>query len=279
MTIATNSRVFAPAKEHEITRAIVRAFAAEFEQYIVSDCLVVGSGPSGLVAAMDLARAGRRVLVVEETNYLGGGFWLGGYLFNKTTVRAPAQELLRELGVPCREAQPGLFVADGPHATSKLIAAACDAGVKFAQMTEVVDVVVRHRRVEGVVVNWSPVSAMPKGLSHVDPIALEAPWVIDATGHDAVVVRALARRGLVKQVPGDGAMWVEAGEQSVMDKTGEVLPGLVVAGLAVSAVYGTPRMGPAFGAMLLSGRKAARYILARTAGASTTRPRASTVRR
>ena len=261
MNIKTNGRMFAPVHEHEITRAIVRAFAEEFEQHIVSDVLVVGAGPSGLVAAMDLARAGKKVLVVEETNYLGGGFWLGGYLFNKTTVRAPAQELLRELGVPHREAQPGLFVADGPHAAAKLIAAACDAGVKFAQMTEVVDVVVRRRRVEGLVVNWSPVSAMPKGLSHVDPIALEAPWAIDATGHDAVVVRALARRGLVREVPGDGAMWVESGEQAVMDKTGEIFPGLVVTGLAVSAVYGTPRMGPAFGAMLLSGRKAARYIL------------------
>ena len=67
----------------------------------------------------------------------------------------------------------------------------------------------------------------------------------------------------MREVPGDGAMWVEAGEQLVMEKTGEVFPGLVVTGLAVSAVYGTPRMGPAFGAMLLSGRKAAQLILQR----------------
>ena len=97
--------------------------------------------------------------------------------------------------------------------------------------------------------------------------------MIDATGHDAVVVRALARRGLVQDVPGDGAMWVEAGEQLVMDKTGEIWPGLVVAGLAVAAVYGTPRMGPAFGAMLLSGRKAARYILQRSNGTAQRRVR------
>ena len=36
------------------------------------------------------------------------------------------QQRLEELGVPHKEVEPGLFVADGPHACSKLIAAACD---------------------------------------------------------------------------------------------------------------------------------------------------------
>ena len=247
--------------EAQITRAIVRAFAKEFDGLVRSDCLVVGAGPSGLVTAMDLARRGRRVLVVEQTNYLGGGLWLGGYLFNKLTVRAPADRLLRELKVPYARVQGGLFVADAPHVCARLIAAACDAGVKFAQMTEMVDVVVRETgRVEGLVINWSPVSALPKGLAHVDPVALEAKVVVDATGHDAAVLRLLAKRGLAAPVPGDGAMWVESGEQAVMDRTGEAYPGVFVTGLAVSAVYGTPRMGPAFGAMLLSGRRCAALI-------------------
>ena len=253
--------MFARVQEAQITRAIVRAFVKEFDGLVRSDCLIVGSGPSGLVAAMDLARRGRRVLVVEQTNYLGGGFWLGGYLFNKLTVRAPAHRLLKELKVPCRQVQRGLYVADAPHACARLIAAACDAGVKFAQMTEMVDVIVRGGgRVEGLVINWSPVSALPKGLAHVDPVALETKVVVDATGHDAAVVQLLAKRGLAAPVPGNGAMWVERGEQAVMDKTGEVYPGLFVTGLAVSAVYGTPRMGPAFGAMLLSGRRCAQLI-------------------
>lgn len=253
--------MFAPVREAQITRAIVRAFAKEFDGLVRSDCLIVGAGPSGLMTARDLARAGRRVLVLEATNYLGGGLWLGGYLFNKLTVRAPAHRVLKELNVPSRQVQRGLYVADAPHLCARLVAAACDAGVKFAQMTEMVDVIVRDRgRVEGVVVNWSPVSALPKGLAHVDPVALEARVVVDATGHDAAVVRLLAKRGLAPPVPGDGAMWVEGGEQAVMDKTGELFPGVFVTGLAVSAVHGTPRMGPAFGAMLLSGRRCARLI-------------------
>jgi thiamine thiazole synthase len=209
------------------------------------------------MAARDLARAGHKTLVVEGNNYLGGGFWIGGYLMNTLTFRAPAENILDELGVHYQKAKEGLFTASGPEACAKLIAAACDAGAKILNMTKFDDVVLRGGRVEGVVINWAPVSGLPRQISCVDPVSLEAKVVIDATGHDAQVSRALERRKLL-QLKDFGPMDVNASEDAVVEKTGVIFPGLVVCGMATSSAYGIPRMGPTFSGMLYSGIKAAK---------------------
>ncbi len=55
-------------------------------------------------------------------------------------------------------------------------------------------------------------------------------------------------------------MNVEKSEAGVVEKTGEVYPGLYVAGMSVCDAFNLPRMGPIFGGMLKSGRKAAGLI-------------------
>ena len=247
---------FKEVSDAKISRAILSEFNSWFSDYIVSDVIIVGAGPSGLVAARDLAKQGIKVLVIEVNNYLGGGFWIGGYLMNTLTFRSPAEEMLDELNIPYKKTLDGLLTADGPNACSKLISAACDAGARILNMTKFDDVVLRDKRVEGIVINWAPVSALPRQISCVDPISIEAKVVIDATGHDAYVARSLEKKGLLK-LKGTGAMDANTSEDLIVNNTGEVYPGLIVAGMAVSAVWGTPRMGPTFAGMLYSGRKAA----------------------
>ncbi|MGE4357556.1 MAG: sulfide-dependent adenosine diphosphate thiazole synthase [Candidatus Omnitrophota bacterium] len=247
---------FEKISEEKITQAIIRDFSQELLKNTHVDVLIAGGGPSGLMAGKKLAEAGARVLIIEANNYLGGGFWSGGYLMNTLTVRAPAEKLLEELAIPYKEVEKGLFTALAPHACAKLIASACDAGVKILNMTRVDDVVIKHgNRVMGLVINWTPVANLPRQINCIDPVALESKVVIDATGHDAIVCEALSKRGLLK-IKGMGPMWVEASEDLIVEKTGEVHPGLVVCGMAVATVYGLPRMGPTFGAMLYSGLKA-----------------------
>jgi len=253
--------IFSKVSEKEVTSAIVSGFIKEFEKIIESDVIIVGGGPSGLMAGKELSSKGKKVVIIERNNYLGGGFWTGGYLMNKITVRHPGEEILKDLGIPFEEFGEGLYLADGPHACSKLIAATCDAGVKILNMTTLEDVVLKEKgAVGGVVINWTPIETLPREIASVDPIALESKVVIDATGHDANVVKKIEERGILK-TKGYGAMWVEKSEDMVVKYTGEVHPGLVVTGMAVSTFFGLPRMGPTFGAMLLSGKKAAEVTM------------------
>ncbi len=265
--MAVEQNVFpTPSSEKNVTRALVREFAREFDDYVESDVLIAGGGPSGLICAKILAENGIKVMIVERNNYLGGGFWVGGYLMNKVIFRAPADKIVAELGIPQIEAEPGLFVSDGPHACSKLIAAACDAGAKILNATVVDDVVLREgNRVAGLVINWSSVQLLPKQVRCVDPVAIESKLVIDATGHDAAIVSMLADRGL-SSVPGCGPMWVDKSENDVVTHTGLVHPGLIAIGMSVSSVYGLTRMGPSFGSMLISGIRGAEIAMQALSG-------------
>jgi len=262
-THAENSeKIFADVREVDITRAIATEFNSVFMDRAESDVIIIGAGPAGLTASRELSNMGFKVLVIEQNNYLGGGYWLGGYMMNPVTVRAPAQKIWEELDIPFKKVGEGLYLTPGPHAVSKLIASACDAGVKFLNLTKFDDLILKDGRVCGLVVNWMPVSALPRNITCVDPVALEAKIVIDASGHDSVAVKRLVDRGLVEW-KGMDPMDVSEGEDQVVHKTGEVFPGLVIAGMSVTETHGLPRMGPTFGSMLFSGKKAAEITAAK----------------
>ena len=249
-------KIFTEVREVDITKAIAEEFHSVLMDRAESDVIIIGAGPAGLTAGRELSTMGYKVLIIEQNNYLGGGYWLGGYMMNPVTVREPAQKIWDELGVPYKKVANGLYLTAGPHAVSKLIAGACDAGVKFLNLTKFDDLILKHGRVTGIVVNWMPVSALPRNITCVDPIALEAKVVIDASGHDSVAVKRLVDRKLVEW-KGMNPMYVDEGEEHVVEKTGEVFPGLIAAGMSVTETHGLARMGPTFGSMLFSGKKAA----------------------
>ncbi|WP_297512524.1 sulfide-dependent adenosine diphosphate thiazole synthase [Thermococcus sp.] len=244
-------------REIEISRAIIEAYTAELLESLSLDVAIVGAGPSGMVAGYYLAKNGAKVAIFEKKLSIGGGIWGGAMGFNKIVVQEEARGILDEFGIDYRPFGNGLYVADAIETATTIASRAVKAGVKFFNMIEVEDLVLKEDRVAGIVINWTPV--MITGL-HVDPLTVEARFVVDSTGHGAQVTQHLVRRDLL-QVPGEGPMWAERGEELTVKHTREVFPGLYVTGMAANAIAGAPRMGPIFGGMFLSGRKAALEIL------------------
>jgi sulfide-dependent adenosine diphosphate thiazole synthase len=83
-------KTFAEVTEKDITKSIASLFNETIQEYADSDVIIIGAGPAGLTAGRKIASSGLKTLVVEQNNYLGGGYWVGGYMMNPVTVRSPA---------------------------------------------------------------------------------------------------------------------------------------------------------------------------------------------
>lgn len=249
-----------------ISRAILDSYFKKLDSCLDLDVAIVGGGPSGLVAGYYLARAGRKVSLFERKLSIGGGVWGGGMMFNSIVVQEAGRQLLDEFDLKGSEYTPGYYVLDAVDVTATLIHKAVRAGLQVFNLIAMEDVVIKNERVAGLVINWSAVDILKW---HVDPITLHAKYVIDGTGHPANVAEVLVRKMGVRLntstggIVGEKSMEAEQGEMQTVENTREVYPGLYVSGMAANAVYGGYRMGPVFGGMLLSGRKAAEMILAR----------------
>jgi thiamine thiazole synthase len=250
--------------ETTISRAIIERFARKLTEGLNLDVAIVGAGPSGLVAGYYLAKAQRKVALFERKMSVGGGMWGGGMLFNEIVFQKEAMPIIEEFGIRTEKFEEGYYTADSVEAVSSLCSSACRVGLRIFNGVTVEDLLVRKERVAGLVINWSAVQMA--GL-HADPLGVHARYVIDATGHPAEVVQVFQQKNeAALKTPsgrfhGERSMWAEEAESSIIQNTGEVYPGLFLAGMAVNASRGGYRMGPIFGGMLLSGQKVAEILL------------------
>jgi len=216
-----------------------------------------------LIAAKYLSKAGKKVVVFEKKLSIGGGMWGGGMTFPVIVVQKASKPILEEAGIALNDEGNGYYSTDSIEAITKICSSTIDAGARVFNAISVEDVLLDKKKVNGFVINWSAVEI--SGL-HVDPISIRAKYCIDATGHAAEVCHIVRDKvGPLNTPSGDlekeRSMCADIGEKTVVENTKEVYPGLIVAGMGANAVYGAPRMGPIFGGMLLSGKKAAELIL------------------
>ncbi len=250
--------------ETTISKAIIDSYTTKLKEALDLDVAIVGGGPSGLVAGYYLARAGRKVALFEKKLSIGGGVWGGGMMFNEIVVQEEGKAILDEFGLTGIEYEKGYYCLDSIDVTATLIHKVVRAGLKIFNLISMEDVVFKNGRVSGLVINWATTEMT--GL-HIDPLTVCSRFVLDATGHPSTVTAALVRKmGVRLNTPtggimGEKSMDAELGELNTVQNTREVFPGLFVSGMAANGVYGGYRMGPVFGGMLLSGRKAAEDML------------------
>jgi sulfide-dependent adenosine diphosphate thiazole synthase len=243
--------------ETEISRIILEEYNRRLLEHLENDVVIVGAGPAGLAAGYFLAQAGLKTVIIERKLSIGGGIWGGAAGRNVIVVQH--KDLLDEFGIAAKE-QKGLYLADAVEFATALAYKAKKAGVQIFNLIEAEDIILKAERIEGVVVNGTAIKLA--GL-HVDPFCIASKAVLDTTGHPAEVVNMLTKRRpqLCPKGIQESFMDVETAEAGVVENTGEIFPGLYVAGMSVCAVYNLPRMGPIFGGMLKSGQKAAQLII------------------
>jgi len=248
-----------------ISRAITESYIKDLLEAMELDVAIVGAGPAGMTAAYYLAKGKVKTAIFERKLSVGGGIWGGGMMFNKIVVQDEGKEILDEFGIVTAQYQKGYHVANAVELASTLCSQAVKTGAKIFNLLSVEDVVIRENdKVTGLVLNWSTV---PLANLHIDPLAIRSKLVIDATGHDCEICRLVTEkvggklRTATGKIMGEKSMWAEIGEKKVSENTKEVYPGLIVTGMAAIAVFGSPRMGPIFGGMLLSGKKAAQLAM------------------
>lgn len=156
------------------------------------DVLVVGGGPSGIMAARAAAKDGAKVLLIESRGYLGGNLTLGlpilAYLDvnGKQCIKGYAQELIDRLAargcagphVPCKN-HMSLTIIDPDEVKSVALEMVQERGVEVLMYVFCSAAIMDGNRIKGVIIE-----------SKAGREAILAKTVIDCTGDGDVAERA-----------------------------------------------------------------------------------------
>ena len=158
-----------------------------------TEVLIAGGGPAGIGAALGAARGGAKVMIVEQSNALGGmatggmmSHWSGGStspLLDEIMHRA-----CESTSLPKNPNEGYSWCISHECLKSTLLQMMDEAGVKVQLYTQIADVIMDGNRVAGIITE-----------SKSGREAIMAKVVIDATGDGDVAARAGAEYELGRE--------------------------------------------------------------------------------
>ncbi|CCH44316.1 Thiazole biosynthetic enzyme [Wickerhamomyces ciferrii] len=282
---------FKPIREATVSRAMTSRYFKDLDKHAVSDVVIIGAGSAGISAAYTIAknRPDLKITIIEQNVSPGGGAWLGGQLFSAMIMRKPAHLFLEEVGVEYEDEGDYVVVKHAALFTSTVLSKVLQfPNVKLFNATAVEDLVTRNDpktgelTVAGVVTNWTLVSLHHDTQSCMDPNVIELTGykndgtrdesvthgiVLSTTGHDgpmgATSAKRIASIDKTKSLGGMRALSMNESEGRLVRHSGKYdgINSIHFAGMEVAELDGLNRMGPTFGAMAVSGIKAAEGIL------------------
>ena len=282
---------FTPIRESTVSRAMTSRYFKDLDKFAVSDVVIIGAGSSGLSAAYVIAknRPDLKIAIIESNVAPGGGAWLGGQLFSAMIMRKPAHLFLDDLEIPYEDEGDYVVVKHAALFTSTVLSKVLQfPNVKLFNATAVEDLVTRPAdnngavTAAGVVTNWTLVSMAHDLQSCMDPNVIELSGykddgtrdpskkhgvILSTTGHDGPFGAFTAKRIVSidenQKLGGMKGLDMNHAEAAVVKKSGKYLgvSNVYFAGMESATLHGLNRMGPTFGAMAVSGIKAAEEIL------------------
>ena len=73
--------------ETQVSKGIISTYFDKLQRNLQLDVAIVGGGPSGIVAAYYLAKAGLKTALFDRKLSPGGGMWGGAMMFNQIVIQ------------------------------------------------------------------------------------------------------------------------------------------------------------------------------------------------
>ena len=136
--------------ETKVSQGIISTYFEKMQRNLNLDVAIVGGGPSGIVAAYYMAKAGLKVAQFDRKLSPGGGMWGGAMMFNQIVVQEEAMDIVRDFDINYAPFEDGLYVMDSVESTAALLYKAVHAGATIFNCYSVEDVIFKNDVVSGV---------------------------------------------------------------------------------------------------------------------------------